>query len=200
MWSGEYRVMSSSFAPDAAALAEAGFIPASGMVRALPGAYAYHPNATIAAYGDVIRELRGYAGAPCSALRPVHGPPATRLAQLADALAPNAAGRLMVRESAARLLYFELRRCESDAGLAALQAMVALRAYQAEHGNLPDTLEVLVPRYLDALPVDAYDGRPLRYDAGRRRLRSVGSRLSVPVPDALRDDESFRRPEFDFPF
>ena len=202
MWSGEYRVMSASFTPFdvAQVLGEEGEASARRIAALLPAAYAYQPNATIGAYAQVIRELRSHAGEPCAALRPEAEPRAGRLARIADALRPNGGGLLMLRQGAGRLLYFELRRCESDAGLAALQALIALRAHQVEHGTLPATLQELVPRYLDALPIDAYDGEPLRYDAGRRRLLSVGTRLPVAAPDVVPDDKSFLKPEFDVPF
>jgi len=48
--------------------------------------------------------------------------------------------------------------------LHAAQLKVAVRLYQAENqGRLPATLNDLVPRYLANLPVDPFDGRPLRY-------------------------------------
>jgi hypothetical protein len=40
-----------------------------------------------------------------------------------------------------------------------------LRAWKHDHeGGLPQTLEALVPDYLSALPVDPFDGKPLRYN------------------------------------
>ena len=33
-------------------------------------------------------------------------------------------------------------------------------------GRLPDSLDALVPKYLDALPLDPFDERPLRYMRG----------------------------------
>jgi len=51
-----------------------------------------------------------------------------------------------------------------------------LRAWTLEHGGqLPDSLEALVPEYLPELPVDPYDGKPLRYD--QAKLWSVGGDL-----------------------
>lgn len=40
---------------------------------------------------------------------------------------------------------------------------LALAAWQAEHGELPPTLETLVGPYLDQLPLDPYTGKPFRY-------------------------------------
>ncbi len=56
-----------------------------------------------------------------------------------------------------------------------MQAQVALRAWSIHHGGLPETLDVLVPEYLAAVPRDRFDGKPLRYSATARHIWSVGS-------------------------
>lgn len=64
-------------------------------------------------------------------------------------------------------------RSITDRHLAA--TALALRLYQLDHdGRRPATLEALVPAYLPSVPVDAIDGRPLRYDPARAILWSVG--------------------------
>jgi len=52
-----------------------------------------------------------------------------------------------------------LARCDS-----ARVALAALR-YRARQQALPPKLEALVPEYLEAVPADPFDGRPLRYRA-----------------------------------
>ena len=52
--------------------------------------------------------------------------------------------------------------------------MMALRRYELANGQLPPTLEALVPEYIDAIPADPFDGQPIRYDARRAILYSVG--------------------------
>ena len=50
------------------------------------------------------------------------------------------------------------------AGLANAQAAVAIERWRLAHpGRLPDTLAELVPAYLAAVPLDPYDGQPVRY-------------------------------------
>jgi hypothetical protein len=50
------------------------------------------------------------------------------------------------------------------ANLRACQLKVAVRLYQAENGDLPPTLDALVPRYLKSLPRDPFaNGEPFRY-------------------------------------
>jgi len=43
------------------------------------------------------------------------------------------------------------------------QVAVALRLYRRENGRYPETLKELVPKYLPSLPIDPFDGKPLRY-------------------------------------
>lgn len=42
-------------------------------------------------------------------------------------------------------------------------AGIAIERYRIANGRLPETLDALVPQFLNAVPLDIYDGRPLRY-------------------------------------
>ena len=70
---------------------------------------------------------------------------------------------------------------------AANEVIVALLRYQRLEGVWPKTLQALVPEYLASVPLDCYDGTPLKYAVrdGRPLLWSVG---------ANRTDESARVP------
>lgn len=66
-------------------------------------------------------------------------------------------------------------RLETDRSL--LMAEIAVHRYRTRHGRWPDRLEVLVPEFLSALPVDGMDGKPVRYrptEDGGFVLWSVG--------------------------
>jgi hypothetical protein len=65
--------------------------------------------------------------------------------------------------------------CEAD--FSATRVLLALQAYRLEAGTLPPTLAELVPRYLDAVPRDPFDGAPLRYSREKLRVWSVGRDL-----------------------
>jgi hypothetical protein len=49
------------------------------------------------------------------------------------------------------------------AGLQTAHAALAAQRYRLANGELPDELNQLVPDYLDAVPADPFDGKPLRY-------------------------------------
>ncbi len=70
---------------------------------------------------------------------------------IALALLPSAA--VALERDAANLS--ELRQC---------QAVLAIEQYRVAHnGALPPSLAALVPRFLSAVPVDPFDGKPIRY-------------------------------------
>jgi hypothetical protein len=58
-----------------------------------------------------------------------------------------------------------------------LQVNVALRRFRADAGKYPETLDELVPAYLNELPPDPFTGQPLHYrlEDGAWLLYSVGS-------------------------
>jgi hypothetical protein len=59
---------------------------------------------------------------------------------------------------------------------AALLVAIAARRYELEHGRLPETVGELVRSgVLAEHPIDPFSGRPLGYDARRRRVWSVGA-------------------------
>jgi len=51
--------------------------------------------------------------------------------------------------------------CRAD--LRAARAALAVQRYRLAEGKLPESLGQLVPKYLDSVPTDPFDGRPLRY-------------------------------------
>jgi hypothetical protein len=66
---------------------------------------------------------------------------------------------------------------ECEVAFSATRVLMALQAHRLEAGTLPSTLAELVPRYLDAVPRDPFDGAPLRYSREKLRVWSVGRDL-----------------------
>ncbi|MDR3458513.1 MAG: hypothetical protein P4N60_13770 [Verrucomicrobiae bacterium] len=69
------------------------------------------------------------------------------------------------------------KKSRGDAQLQATRTILALRAYELAHGHLPADLAALVPEFLDKVPLDDYDGKPLRYSADKKIVYSVGPNL-----------------------
>ena len=64
-----------------------------------------------------------------------------------------------------------------DAALAATRTLLALAAHKQDHGRLARSLAELVPDYLAEVPIDPFDGKPLRYAPSRKIVYSVGADL-----------------------
>ncbi len=66
------------------------------------------------------------------------------------------------------------RACYSEVHASAVRVIAACRAYEREMGELPESLDQLVPAYLDAVPRDPYDGKPVRYSKSKAIVYAVG--------------------------
>ncbi|MEM7388018.1 MAG: hypothetical protein AAF514_24040, partial [Verrucomicrobiota bacterium] len=54
----------------------------------------------------------------------------------------------------------------------------AIRLCEVEVGRLPETVEALVPDHISRVPLDPFDGRPLRYHPEQRLVYSIGIDLA----------------------
>lgn len=66
-----------------------------------------------------------------------------------------------------------------------LLTIIGLEVFRRGHGRYPESLTELVPRYLPALPLDPFDGKPLRY---RARLAAGTNVASTDVPTSTNTD------------
>lgn len=66
--------------------------------------------------------------------------------------------------------------CRAQAMQSATRTAIAIERYRRIHGQSPNALDRLVPDFLDKLPLDPFDGLPLRYraDATGYRIYSIG--------------------------
>lgn len=142
--------------------------------------YALHVNRTKHLMADAARTGIDVAGQPyCEALPAIKacrkGLSTTGSASwLPREFRPNALGMALYRSVCAQSERIPETRCHLAVSHAVTQAMLGLKAYKTQHGRLPQTLDDLVPEYLKAVPIDAFDGKPIRYDPAKRILYSVG--------------------------
>jgi len=66
---------------------------------------------------------------------------------------------------------------EENVAVAATRLFFALKAWKLDQSELPETLDSLVPEYLEAVPIDDFDGRPMRYLRGQKVIYSIDSDL-----------------------
>lgn len=58
------------------------------------------------------------------------------------------------------------RHLEMVASLRAARVALAAERYRMDNGSLPESLERLVPGYIDSIPLDPFDSKPLKYKVG----------------------------------
>jgi hypothetical protein len=196
-WAGQYRgtlgslegISVSSRAPDngAKSLLKLLFEERSARVlgTVLPVEYLYQPHRTEALYVDSYRSLQRRGGQTYLVYSreandmnrlELQIPIGMRKA-LQLLLGPNAYGLAHWRMFAPELGHSVRFKCGENVRAAATSTILALLTYEHEHGSLPDRLDELVPGELNQVPIDDFDGAPLRYSRERRRLWSVGTEL-----------------------
>ncbi len=66
------------------------------------------------------------------------------------------------------------KQCQTDLLSDVAIIEIALKAYQNDNKKLPQKLDELVPKYLESIPEDPFDHKPIRYSAEKKILYSVG--------------------------
>ena len=93
-------------------------------------------------------------------------------------LSGNGKGLLLYRMLMTPGSRMQMLKCAENCSVAATQIQIALKCYKAEHGDLPDTLDKLVPKYFKTVPLDDFDGKPMKYSKAKRVIYAVGSDLT----------------------
>ncbi|MCC6699841.1 MAG: hypothetical protein IT365_29735 [Candidatus Hydrogenedentes bacterium] len=60
----------------------------------------------------------------------------------------------------------------------AVQVLLALKVYHMRNGELPETLDVLVPEFFAEVPKDWFDGGPIKYNRDKAIVYCVGKDLA----------------------
>ena len=55
--------------------------------------------------------------------------------------------------------------------------LIAIKCCKLKTGALPASLDALVPGYIDKVPEDPFDGKPMRYDPAKKIIYSIGRDL-----------------------
>ena len=147
----------------------------------------FKPNRTRRLMAEACREIiamapRHFVDAP----RPDKFLNAARAEQ--GFVASNYMGGKLLEISIPSLFLGPAYKCDTNVWAAAARVILAMEAFKLEKGRLPASLNELVPDYLDAVPLDDFDGKPFRYNAAKKLIYSVG--------EDLKDDGGTTKQEF----
>jgi hypothetical protein len=177
VWAVEYEWFSASLGEmDIASPGEIHeSMPKSLVWRIVPKAYLWQPRRTRSSFAELYRQRQRRSAQNCreayaGVTRYDDGP--LELAKVL--LSPNPAGGILLTIARPNFERFDMKRCHAETKVSLVEALIAVKAYQREHGGLPGQLDDLVPRYLNRVPEDRFAGAPLRYSRESRVVWSVG--------------------------
>ncbi len=136
---------------------------ASLLARMVPNDYLMQPNRTVSRMADLYRIRRENTGRDCVSVYTAQSEERSSFDAIGVLVRPNPVGELLVMIAHPDFERFELKRCAFEAKLALAQVVIAMRAYEVEQGDLPESMDALVPDYLVEVPTNPYVGRALRY-------------------------------------
>lgn len=90
------------------------------------------------------------------------------------------------------------KKSQESVQLEATRITLALRAYQLKNGRLPEDLSALVPEFLKEVPLDDFDGQPMRYSREPKRVYSVST--DSKDDGGVETDTRKHTPDYAFPF
>lgn len=142
----------------------------------LGAAWFFKPNKTIRLHTEELRAVLPLIGRPFDHLRESFSHRPKQSAAFFGRIPhpDNALGRYAL--SLISDVYFSILKTwlRDQTRYSAIEAALAATCYQRDHGAFPETLDVLVPAYLPAVPRDYFDGAPIRYSRDLGVLWSVG--------------------------
>jgi hypothetical protein len=157
------------------------FSEAPAVYRFVGIPYACKPNMTLAMTADSYRAVIANADRPYAKVnldfpgKPIV--PATTWDKIVFYAKPNSIGNVWFIQC----MFLDktlAKKCQRQAYVAGLRLKLALRLYELKHGDLPETLNALVPEYLPGIPNDPYDGQPFRYSKSGKKVWAVGLDLT----------------------
>lgn len=142
------------------------------------------PNQTKVLLAELHRELLDGVPLHYAQLSPVVSEPISPLrfsdgSLIGALLRGNILGESILRRTSRFLKLHAARKSVAQANCSGTRLVVACIRYERKNGRLPESLEDLVPEFMDQVPADPFDGKPFRYDEKKKILYSVGADLEV---------------------
>lgn len=136
----------------------------------------YDPKATARLLAPPARAAlqslnRSYLDSPAALYHP---PRISMTRSFASLASGNITGETLRNSMGYGLTRIIERRCSYDNIIKSTRLILGLLLYERANGRLPETLGELVPQFIDEVPADGFDGKPLRYSRERRLVWSVG--------------------------
>jgi hypothetical protein len=123
--------------------------------------FSYKPNETKKLIADLYREVIDKANKDCYEI------------EIEKLFPENLIGKMIYDTKIANVYKLIEIKCLETLYIEAAKTLLELKAYKIENGNLPKSLEELVPEYLTSLPKDPFDGKALKYSPKEKIIYSI---------------------------
>ena len=131
-------------------------------------------NQTLNLYGRITIEIIGNLDVPESDQQFDVADELDVFAQDFNPFDPNAIGKLNAAQSYNLFSHVCGKQRSCNLFAEALRLGAALRLYELQCEQLPESIEKLIPEFIDSIPVDFADGADIRYSADERIVYSIG--------------------------
>lgn len=145
------------------------------MMRIVGGNFYYQPNRTKLEFMNVYRSMIDNAGK--RSYSEVNLPQKNIPSGLRLLFTNNVVGKILANIINISLNSVCEKRLEENLSVKETQMLFALKAYKQDTGNLPNSLQNLVPNYISELAQDSFDGKTIKYSSDKKVIYSVGKDL-----------------------
>ncbi len=155
--------------------------------RRMTGGFYFRENETMRVAADEKRAVIAQVDRPLAEFRNPELPWPEKQGTVLRILGGNVLGRMLCSQEHFSWDRIVRGKCIGRTDARITQVLMALRLFKMKTGRLPETLDELVPDYLAAVPLDDFDGKPIRYSAAKKIVYTVG--------EDLKDDGGLSREE-----
>ena len=137
--------------------------------------YYYKPNKTRLLFMETYRNFLSNAGKKdyAEVIHKEDNRPTTLFVIFSE----NAIGKILSNIIGVSFDSLFTKRFEENFSVKATQLLLALKAYEQDTGNLPSSLQDLIPDYIPELIQDPFDGKIIRYSLDKKEIYSTGEDL-----------------------
>ena len=149
-----------------------------GLLREIKMRFVFKPNRTKRLLAEVMGLLIENTRKPYAEMRFPEPPDyLTKHSNARLYASGNGVGLILSWMMIPALCRFLEQKCRENCAIAATQILIALKCSKVRTGELPDSLDELVPEYFPEVPLDDFDGKPMKYSKEKRVVYAVGADL-----------------------
>lgn len=144
----------------------------------LKNSYYFRPNKTRLMFADYARAEIENIDKFCKDIKKDNIQRRSSDSLITSYITENVIGNMFYDITVIGLSGINAKKCNDDSLVSVTKALIAIRAYRNDNGDYPDSLDNLVPRYLESLPLDYFDGQPLKYSKEKKIIYFIGKNLA----------------------